>query len=133
MNDFLTPLGDRSHHFTTEQVMEAIGGNSTDYVYRNLEQRLHFMTSGERYMLYRAVKKLVLAGESTAEQRGKEEGLRLAAEIAARHYDARKNPILKLTRRGKDDMEACARQASLIQADINSLLPAAQPEKGGKW
>lgn len=56
--DFLPPLGDRSHHFTTEQVMEAIGPDAGDYVRGNIERHLHLMTSGERYTLYRAIKSL---------------------------------------------------------------------------
>lgn len=58
--DFLPPLGDRSHHFTTEQVMEAVGPDVGDYVRGNIERHLHLMTSGERYTLYRAIKQLSL-------------------------------------------------------------------------
>lgn len=57
---FLPPLGDRSHHFTTDKVMEAVGLEPSDYCRNAVRNRLHQMTSGERYTLYRAIKKLVL-------------------------------------------------------------------------
>jgi hypothetical protein len=52
---------DRSHCFTTEQVMAAIGDSNTDYARGSIERHLHQLNSGERYTLYRAIKKLVLA------------------------------------------------------------------------
>lgn len=69
-HSFLPKLGDRSHHFETDNVMEAIGGNASDYCLRMIKQRLHQMTSGERYTLYRAIKKLVL--ESAPEGKAKD-------------------------------------------------------------
>ena len=143
MNEFLPPLGDRSHHFTTEQVMEAIGGNSTDYAYRRIKARLHLMTSGERYTLYRAIKKLVLDGESKAEQRGKEEGLRLAKLAYEAHVLQAKYEDGKLTDfcnhcgqyyladihlRSGETRESRIEQLFRITA---ALLPAAQPAEAG--
>lgn len=54
---YLPPLGDRTHHLETDDVMAAIEG--TEYLKGHVANKLHLMTSGERYSLYRAVVKLV--------------------------------------------------------------------------
>lgn len=52
-------LGDRSYHFTDKQVIAAVVG--TEHLVSNLSGRLNFMTSGEKWSLYRAVAKLIQA------------------------------------------------------------------------
>jgi hypothetical protein len=58
MGHLLPPLGDRTHHLQTEDIIAAMGGRQ-DFNTLKVEQHLHLMTSGQRYSLFRAVVTLV--------------------------------------------------------------------------
>jgi hypothetical protein len=56
MKSLLPPLGDRSLHFEDAEVMAAMVGS--EHLIDNVRNRLMFMTTGEKWSLYRAIVKL---------------------------------------------------------------------------
>jgi hypothetical protein len=56
-HSYLPPLGDSRFHFEDKQVMDALVG--TEYLRTEVQRRIQFMTTGEKWSLYRAVAKLI--------------------------------------------------------------------------